>query len=76
MTAADVKHDPDAASRDIDQLAINTIRTLAIDAVQKADSGHAGAMAARADANLVQPWRVCFHPSGSKPARPCRAATS
>src|SRR5580700_624904 len=28
---------------DIDQLAINTIRTLAIDAVQKADSGHAGA---------------------------------
>jgi transketolase len=28
---------------DIDQIAINTIRTLAIDAVQKADSGHAGA---------------------------------
>ena len=28
---------------DIDQLAINTIRTLAIDAVQKAQSGHAGA---------------------------------
>jgi transketolase len=28
---------------DIDQVAINTIRTLAIDAVQKADSGHAGA---------------------------------
>jgi len=28
---------------DIDQLCINTIRTLAVDAVQKADSGHAGA---------------------------------
>ncbi|MEJ0064459.1 MAG: transketolase [Caulobacteraceae bacterium] len=28
---------------DIDQIAINTIRTLTIDAVQKADSGHAGA---------------------------------
>jgi transketolase len=27
---------------DVDQLAINTIRTLTIDAVQKADSGHAG----------------------------------
>src|SRR5689334_25173704 len=28
---------------DIDQVAINTIRTLAIDAVEKAQSGHAGA---------------------------------
>ncbi len=27
---------------DIDQLAINTIRTLAIDGVQKANSGHPG----------------------------------
>ena len=27
---------------DIDQLAINTIRTLAIDAIQKANSGHPG----------------------------------
>src|ERR1700729_4173478 len=32
-----------APAGDIDQVAINTIRTLAIDAVQKADSGHAGA---------------------------------
>jgi transketolase len=31
-----------APSGDIDTVAINTIRTLAIDAVQKADSGHAG----------------------------------
>ncbi|HEY1425926.1 MAG TPA: transketolase [Caulobacteraceae bacterium] len=28
---------------DIDEIAINTIRTLAVDAVEKADSGHAGA---------------------------------
>ena len=32
-----------APKGDIDQLAINTIRTLAIDAVEKANSGHAGA---------------------------------
>ncbi|HEX8753951.1 MAG TPA: transketolase [Solirubrobacterales bacterium] len=30
-------------TKDIDQLAINTIRTLSIDAVQKANSGHPGA---------------------------------
>jgi transketolase len=32
-----------AHSQPIEQLAVNTIRTLAIDAVQKADSGHPGA---------------------------------
>ena len=37
-----------AASGDIDQLTINTIRTLAIDAVEKAASGHAGAPMAMA----------------------------
>ena len=31
-----------ACQSDIDQLAINTIRMLAIDAVQKANSGHPG----------------------------------
>jgi transketolase len=31
-----------ARNLDIDQLAINTIRTLAIDAIQKANSGHPG----------------------------------
>src|SRR5262249_36922484 len=31
-----------AIATDLDQLAINTIRTLSIDAVQKADSGHPG----------------------------------
>ncbi|HUZ12280.1 MAG TPA: transketolase [Caulobacteraceae bacterium] len=36
--------EPKPAPRgDIDAVAINTIRTLAVDAVQKADSGHAGA---------------------------------
>jgi transketolase len=30
------------SNRDIDQLAINTIRTLSIDAIQKANSGHPG----------------------------------
>ena len=53
MNAADVHHsrEPGAsvAGRDnpasdtaLDQLAVNTLRTLAIDAVQKAQSGHAG----------------------------------
>src|SRR4249919_3849402 len=32
----------DAVSRDIDQLCIDTIRTLSIDAIQKANSGHPG----------------------------------
>jgi transketolase len=35
--------DRGGAAADIDTLTINTIRTLAIDAVEKADSGHAGA---------------------------------
>jgi transketolase len=34
---------PKAPAGDIDQIAINTIRTLTIDAVEKANSGHAGA---------------------------------
>ena len=44
--AANTKRGPSADSRAdedrLDRLAINTIRTLAIDAVQKANSGHAG----------------------------------
>ncbi len=38
-----IKPSAEIPAGDIDQVAINTIRTLAIDAVQKADSGHAGA---------------------------------
>ena len=44
--AANTKRGPSADSRAdedrLDRLAINTIRTLAVDAVQKANSGHAG----------------------------------
>ncbi len=52
MTDVDV-HDPAGADQgsahaDIDLLAVNTIRTLAIDAVEKANSGHAGAPMAMA----------------------------
>ena len=43
MTAVEARHPSAPAAETLDQLAINTIRTLAIDAVQKADSGHAGA---------------------------------
>jgi len=45
MTSGQISADKPRArpAGDIDQVAINTIRTLAIDAVQKADSGHAGA---------------------------------
>ena len=41
MSGADTS--PKAALSEGDKLAIDTIRTLAIDAVQKANSGHAGA---------------------------------
>ena len=41
MSGADTK--PSAALSEIDKLSIDTLRTLAIDAVQKANSGHAGA---------------------------------
>ncbi len=47
MTLADRRETPpvpgqSSTAAEVDQLAINTIRTLAIDAVQKAQSGHAG----------------------------------
>ena len=45
VSAQDAQVEPAAIAiprGDIDTVAINTIRTLAIDAVQKADSGHAG----------------------------------
>ncbi|HEY5410475.1 MAG TPA: transketolase, partial [Caulobacteraceae bacterium] len=43
MTAAEARHPSAPAAESLDQLAVTTIRTLAIDAVQQADSGHAGA---------------------------------
>jgi transketolase len=44
MNLAHLKNDgrPRSRERDIDELCVNTIRTLTIDAVQKANSGHAG----------------------------------
>src|ERR1700719_3846572 len=41
-TATDTAAQGRRPAGDIDQIAINTIRTLAIDAVEKAQSGHAG----------------------------------
>src|SRR5438876_9442803 len=41
MMSATMEKDTDATS-ELDQLCINTIRALAIDAVQKANSGHPG----------------------------------
>jgi transketolase len=42
--AVSARNDAGAAPEgNIDQIAINTIRMLAVDAVEKADSGHAGA---------------------------------
>ena len=43
MTVAEARQTHAPTACEIDQLAINTIRTLTIDAVQGADSGHAGA---------------------------------
>jgi transketolase len=44
---------PSATQVDVEQLSINTIRTLAIDAVQKANSGHPGAPMSLAPAAYV-----------------------
>jgi transketolase len=41
--ADQISRAPGAASADLERLAINTVRTLSIDAVQKANSGHPGA---------------------------------
>ncbi len=43
VSEAALASEPDVRRVDLDRLAIDTIRTLAIDAVEKADSGHAGA---------------------------------
>jgi Transketolase, thiamine diphosphate binding domain len=48
-----------ARQSDIDQLAINTIRMLAIDAVQKANSGHPGTPMDAAPTAYVLWQRFC-----------------
>jgi len=56
VSAAGAKVSAPAPAGDIDTLAINTIRTLAIDAVQKADSGHAGSPMGQAPVGYTL-WR-------------------
>jgi transketolase len=53
-------------TNDLDDLAVNTIRTLAIDAVQKANSGHPGAPMGLAPAAYVLFTRIMRH----NPANP------
>jgi transketolase len=52
---------PTATDIDIDQLSINTIRTLAMDAVQKANSGHPGTPMALAPLGYTLYTRVMRH---------------
>jgi len=59
------------ADADIDSLAIDTIRTLAIDAVQKADSGHAGAPMAMAPIGWTL-WKRYLRYDPAEPAWPGR----
>ncbi|MEA3376136.1 MAG: transketolase [Chloroflexota bacterium] len=51
-------------STDLDQLCINTLRTLAMDAVQKADSGHPGMPMGAADVAYVLWTRFLKHNPG------------
>jgi transketolase len=60
-----------ALSVDIEQLAINTIRTLAMDAVQKANSGHPGTPMALAPV-AYQIWNHNLHLDPANPLWPCR----
>jgi transketolase len=50
-----------ATARDLDQLCVNTIRTLSMDAVQKANSGHPGTPMALAPITYVLYTRVMKH---------------
>ncbi len=56
---------------DLDRLAINTIRTLAIDAVEKAQSGHAGAPMAMAPVGYTL-WQRFLRYDPSQPQWPNR----
>jgi transketolase len=53
-----------ATAQDIDQLCVNTIRTLSMDAVQKANSGHPGAPMGLAPLAYVLYTRVMRHNPG------------
>ena len=60
-----------AESVSIEQLAINTIRTLSMDAVQKANSGHPGTPMALAPV-AYQIWQNNLRYDPSQPMWPCR----
>jgi len=51
----------DKSQKETDQLCINTIRTLSMDAIQKANSGHPGAPMGLAAAGYVLWTRVLKH---------------
>jgi len=55
---------------ELDQLCINTIRTLSIDAVQQAKSGHPGAPMALAPLAYPLEPRHAFRPAGPHLAQP------
>jgi len=59
------------AGEELDQLAVNTIRALAMDAVQKANSGHPGMPMGMADAAYVL-WTRFLRHSPSDPTWPDR----
>ena len=59
------------AATDLDQLAIDTIRTLSIDAVQKANSGHPGAPMGMAPMAYTL-WSRFLHHAPTDPAWPNR----
>ena len=54
-------HDAVPSDTELDQLSVNTIRTLAMDAVQKANSGHPGTPMALAPLGYVLYTRVMKH---------------
>ncbi len=54
-------HGRDLSGDDLDELAVNTIRALAMDAVQKANSGHPGMPMGMADASYVLWSRFLKH---------------
>jgi transketolase len=58
-------------STDLDQLSVNTIRTLAMDAVQRANSGHPGMPMGMADAAYVL-WTQFLRHNPGDPAWPDR----
>src|SRR3978361_467687 len=62
---------PDAQAQDIDLLAINTSRTLAMDAVQKAESGHPGTPMALAPVGYTV-WQSFLRYDPAKPLWPNR----